>query len=1264
MRHRGTVGTLSMALAMVIVAVMVTSGLGGAGFSSAATASPNLAHAPRSATAGARATSGTTPWTYPTTTLQEPGYTGGTYILAATTSVEHLNIYGTTDAYSFQLLQEIYDGLNTYTPNQTYIPWAASSYSEATAPVGMTYFSPMSGTTQPVQYIWTVHIRPGIEWTDWTPATASSTYTLSNHTTFSLYNKTTSSPQPFVHTYGWPSMAMNTETMQSADVILSWMILATSSDYSGSVANIVNVVPVNNLTVQFYLSAQSATFLTYTLGIPILPYHLWVQHDWATSNIGAWNYTGAANGYDAWTLGYNPSTGTAPGLVGSGPFMFNGGYGEPTGRWILDQYWSEYVNPHYFVQYTPGLTQWTPKFFELYTPQYLSESAAATAESLGQVDTIERGLPPTFIPTIDTMPSTYIFYKPSTGYGYLQLNSYASDAPYNITAFRQALNYATDKAYLASVVNEGYDVLGQPIVPTSDAIWHNYSAPSYSFNPTLAEQMIAAIPGMAKDGAGDWAYHGTPVTGNIQITVASENPLGVEAALIVANEWTNVGVPTVVTQESFATLVSNLITYNYQAIDLGLSGISGDPTGDFFPFYNMTLGLGSGFYLGPFSSLTVNGVLLNGTQVDNLMGTLVNELNTNTTFSERLSLADQIEGIAAQEATLLNFGYPIEILPITNSTFTGIVRDSLPYLGFMYWNFMSLHLKGAAASVTPPSHIPTQLHVGVTAPKTVYLDGHFSNITAQVRTQYGAPVAGANVSLSYSPTGALLNITSYSGVTNAAGQYVWEFQVLPSNPLTYTSDYSGELNISVSARAPAGSSGVFEPGIGWTFVDVAPQAIAYSVSGPTLFVAGTAAQMVSLTVYDPGTGAPVAGYGYTIQALSGAVNLTTTSPAQSLVQTTSFSPIFGAGYASVMVGATADYGITSVSGVTGSNGLIEVMVAANGSVNFTAMGASFETYLFLGNYAAGAPVSGGAPWATLAEMTTAANPNGFGVQQPVEIPITVASASPNVTLTITPSSTNVSYNSTASLTVTATNSTGAPVPGVSFTLTSQNALGANRGLLSAVGGSPVQAPNPNAYFGSASLMGLTLTTNASGMAVATFSPAVYATEMSGGAFVGYGAQPYTDPYLVPFDEFELSAVGTTGTVSVSDAVVTSPAFIQSVSPVSTATAYIQGSGSLNGFILVPSNATYTLFVNTTLGGAYGPSVGGVPVNVSVSVGSLAASTGTTSASGSFSTTFATPLVSVLTPVTVRLTFATATGENSTVSQLVYLAPTYVTTHST
>ena len=179
--------------------------------------------------------------TYPTTTMQEPGYTNGTYVMAATSDIQHLNIYATSDLYSFYLLDEIYDSLYNLLPNQTIAPWLATGYkyTNLTAhPIVTT--NPITGTSAVVNYTYNVTLLPGVQWTDWTPSNSGSTYT-------------------------YDGITMNTYTVQSADVVLSWLILQSSADFAGTYLNVVNVVPVNNLTVSFYLSNVSATFLCQAL---------------------------------------------------------------------------------------------------------------------------------------------------------------------------------------------------------------------------------------------------------------------------------------------------------------------------------------------------------------------------------------------------------------------------------------------------------------------------------------------------------------------------------------------------------------------------------------------------------------------------------------------------------------------------------------------------------------------------------------------------------------------------------------------------------------------------------------------------------------------------------------------------------------------------------------------------------------------------------------------------------------------------------------
>ena len=101
------------------------------------------------------ASSSPTAWTYPTTTMQEPGYTNGTYIMAATNSVQHLNIYKTSDVYSFYLLNEIYDSATSLLPNETISPWLATNWSETSiasmSTPGSTYLG-LNGTNSHSTY--------------------------------------------------------------------------------------------------------------------------------------------------------------------------------------------------------------------------------------------------------------------------------------------------------------------------------------------------------------------------------------------------------------------------------------------------------------------------------------------------------------------------------------------------------------------------------------------------------------------------------------------------------------------------------------------------------------------------------------------------------------------------------------------------------------------------------------------------------------------------------------------------------------------------------------------------------------------------------------------------------------------------------------------------------------------------------------------------------------------------------------------------------
>lgn len=1092
-------------------------------------------------------------WASGTVTSQEPGYTGGVYKVASTINIGHMNILAQSSLYAALLTDEIYDTAYQELPNGTYIPWLASSCVEAntSALSNHTTFDPLTGTWQMYNLSYTLHIVPGVRWSDWTPTNAAQTYTYSNVQTYY-----TSSGTPYTHTYSkYSSTTMLSHEVQSADFILSWELLMQSKDYSTEFANVVNVIPVNNLTVEYLLSSTSATFSTYTRETPVLPYQVWAPHRYADQT-GFWNFNGsmaAGNGYNDWELGYDATTGFAPGFVGTGPFMMVNGYNSTQGYYLANKGWELYANPYYFVQYTNSTTyasftanntwvtptlwhQYTPKISAVEYPYYATLSAAVTAMSEGAVQTITEGVTPSFVPVVDTFANTYIFHKASSGYGFMQLNSFSSNAPMNITAFRQALNYATDKAYLATVIDSGYDILGQPIIPPSDPLWRNDSTPSYSYNPAKAESLIAGIPGMT-NVSGVWYYNGHEVTANIQITSAGPNPLGVEGALIISQEWTSIGVPTTVTQESFTTLIPNLVNYNYNVISLGITGIAGDPTGDYFAFYNYILGFGTGFYLGPWSSISYGGKTLTGAQVNNTMNNLTVQLNSITNLVQRIQISDEIQGIAAIESTMINLGYGIDILPFTNTTFTNISEIEVPYASYMYWAVLTTHTR----SSNLVTHYTSKYDVSVQVSNTTFFNGQKGTVVVYVTSNLtGKAVSGASVTVGVSPSGATVNITNNTGVTNAFGQYVWKFTVLSTQPLIYTNQYFGRLNFSAVAT---GNSSV-EPGIGYALANVLPQGLKV-ITAPTPELSGTAKQLYWMKFENASNGQPIAGFGYTIQVASGAILMTPATSGEFETNTTTFHSIVcsacPSGYENYSYYTVNDIGnpnnpnVSSLTGLTGSNGTVYFWIQANNSFNYTSYGSQALTYIFLGNIGQGTPVNGAPYYMLPAEWTTSSNPNGFGLQQPVEYPVQMVSGTPNDTITLTVSSDTMAYNSNITVTAKVTNSTGVPVKGYMVQLESQNVLGANRGFFNNSSGAITLALNPNYVFGSSYLPAIDILTNANGVASATFSPGFYNYLFNTTPKIpvpySYVPSPYVKNSAVPFDSFIITAVGQNGTTA-------------------------------------------------------------------------------------------------------------------------------------
>ena len=165
-----------------------------------------------------------------------------------------------------------------------------------------------------------------------------------------------------------------------------------------------------------------------------------------------------------------------------------------------------------------------------------------------------------------------------------------------------------------------------------------------------------------------------------------------------------------------------------------------------------------------------------------------------------------------------------------------------------------------------------------------------------------------------------------------------------------------------------------------------------------------------------------------------------------------------------------------------------------------------------------------------------------------------------------------------------------------------------------------------------------------------FNAGMYSVETANGNFLGYSPQSFTDPYYVPADVFQLSAIGLTNTVS-AVATVNSSQMVSNVAPSPVLTAYLPGSQLANGVTTITSGTSYTMYLNSTYNTPAGTSAPNVGFTVTVSYGTLSTSSNTTNSNGTYALKYTAPTVSVLTPVTI-----TITGNGQTFVEHVYVTP--------
>ena len=465
-----------------------------------------------------------------------------------------------------------------------------------------------------------------------------------------------------------PNMKWSDGTpLTASDVVFTFKVFINSpllDSFNGFIVGnlIKNVTALSTTQVQFTLVHPFSPFLQYaTLGKVIVPEHIWSK----VSNITNFSNTGTP--------------------VGDGPFIAQN---FSSGQTVIHFA----PNPYYYGT--------KPKLGGV-AVQILSSSN--NVESLLQTGAIELAQPATSqLSALKGLPNMHLSLAPGNSIfgtyfdpaGLLMFDNMLY--PYNITAVRQALAYAINRTQVVQLGLNGYGTPGsQGQMPPSLAQWIPGTLPNYTYNPTLARNMLLHLG--FKNGTNGYLEfpNGTAWTPSIMDTGGSNSQ-------IVAVLVQNLKAAGIDASESVVTIGVLVTALEYGNYDMLLLTTSRPPIPD--------------FVLGVFTSNSTTPV---GQQELDYHGwtrwtnsTVVSDMQQARqvgSFSGQYALYSQVQTILATQLPLITLFYGDSIWAYSNATVQGW---GPAVQGYQFPQAPLLTSLGGPTS-TAPSNNNTLLYAGV-----------------------------------------------------------------------------------------------------------------------------------------------------------------------------------------------------------------------------------------------------------------------------------------------------------------------------------------------------------------------------------------------------------------------------------------------------------------------------------------------------------------------------------------------------------------------
>ncbi|GAC1563894.1 MAG: ABC transporter substrate-binding protein [Ktedonobacteraceae bacterium] len=326
--------------------------------------------------------------------------------------------------------------------------------------------------------------------------------------------------------------------------------------------------------------------------------------------------------------------------AGSGPFMF--------GEWVKGDHLVINRNPHYWQKDAQGNT--LPYLQSIRYRPITNGSVMFSNLQTGTINAADT-LDPNSVASAKTMSN--LVYKQIAGLSFFGIMLNTKATPFQDAHVRRAVEWGVNRQEILTNVLKNIGVVAQgPLSPSSWA--YNSSFAPYTYNVNNAKSELSQ----------------GNVSGSVSFTllVASGSPLNVQEAQFIQSELQPAGITVNIKQETFATLLSDTDSHNFQAALLGWSGRP-DPDGNMYSWFHTGGGNNSMQYSNP--------------KVD----ALLEMARASSVQTQRVSEYQQAEQLIVQDASYVFINHGVSIQATTNKIKnytllpTGIMDFSSVYLG-------------------------------------------------------------------------------------------------------------------------------------------------------------------------------------------------------------------------------------------------------------------------------------------------------------------------------------------------------------------------------------------------------------------------------------------------------------------------------------------------------------------------------------------------------------------------------------------------------